>query len=51
MPEENDYDDDDQPLESATVLKRQKCSTWLYIIFLIGKKDKPFSCRKGIHME
>ncbi len=51
MPEENDYDDDDQPLEPATILKRQKYSTWLYIIFLIGKKDKSFSCRKGIHME
>ncbi len=38
MPEENDYDDDDdEPQAPATVLKHQKYKTWLYLVFLIGK--------------
>jgi hypothetical protein len=38
MPEENDYNDDDnEPQEPATVLRHQKYKTWLYLVFLIGK--------------
>ncbi len=30
-------DDDAEPADPATVLKRQKYATWLYILLLIGK--------------
>ena len=39
IPEENDYDDGQMELQDpATVLKRQKYTTWLYIILFIGNK-------------
>jgi hypothetical protein len=38
MLEENEYDDDDEePKDPATVLKRQKYATWLYIPLLLSK--------------
>ncbi|CAF4078323.1 unnamed protein product [Adineta steineri] len=36
MLEDNEYiDDDDEPEEPTTVLKKQKYTTWLYILFLM----------------
>ncbi|CAF3851145.1 unnamed protein product, partial [Adineta steineri] len=35
--DDNEYnDDDDEPEEPTTVLKKQKYTTWLYILFLMG---------------
>ncbi|CAF4995114.1 unnamed protein product, partial [Rotaria sp. Silwood1] len=36
MLEENDYDDDEhEPKDSATVIKQQKYTTWLYVLLLV----------------
>lgn len=35
VPDENDYDDDDEIIiDAAFVVSRQKYATWLYILFL-----------------
>jgi hypothetical protein len=42
LPEENDYEDDDDYEEAedpATVLTKQKYTTWVYVLLLMGKEN------------